>query len=260
MTSFGKGGNLCATPLGSDPPPRPVIQNGRAAPRLEEPPFGNRRISWLFYGLAPDPRPLEGSGLLLLRLLRVRAKSVTKLLREKVNTIIARLRRESRGPAPVNAGISFAFRWLTSFSTAILPLETACPKATSPEVPAMGPLRSLFQVFFFTALIVSCGGEKGPAGPGQDDPGGGGGGSRTVTVGAGGGTVKLADGTAVVIPPGAVTGSVPVTLAREPALGWVGGSSEGVVVSTTAPQEQFAKKVEIRVPLPVPYYGQGSSP
>ncbi len=75
-------------------------------------------------------------------------------------------------------------------------------------------------------------------------------GSGTMT--AAGGAIGLPDGTRVVFPAGAVSGTVQVTLAKGNPATFLDGitESERVLITVTASVAQFAKPVEIRVPLP----------
>jgi hypothetical protein len=85
--------------------------------------------------------------------------------------------------------------------------------------------------------------------------------TNTVTIPISGGTVALADGTAVVFPSGAVSAPLSVTLRKESATDFVDGTSESgmAVVSATAAVTEFLKEVEIRVPLPAGMTPQDSS-
>ncbi|MHB9031316.1 MAG: IPT/TIG domain-containing protein, partial [Candidatus Latescibacterota bacterium] len=108
--------------------------------------------------------------------------------------------------------------------------------------------------FLSAALILgNCSKKSSPTDPGDNGntPG------RTLdaqtrTVDAGGGSIVLKDGTSVVIPAGALVSSGEVKVATvDPATYFDGGTGlERVIISCTAPVTQFAKEVEIRVPLP----------
>lgn len=76
---------------------------------------------------------------------------------------------------------------------------------------------------------------------------------NTETISPSGGTVALKDGTSVVFPAGAVSSPLQVTLKKGQPSTWFDGSGEQqkAVVETTASVTEFAKDVEIRIPLPV---------
>jgi len=71
-------------------------------------------------------------------------------------------------------------------------------------------------------------------------------------LGAAGGVLGLADGTRVLIPAGAVSGTAQITLAQGNASTHLDGFSaaERVLISLTSSVAQFAQPVEVRVPLP----------
>jgi len=75
--------------------------------------------------------------------------------------------------------------------------------------------------------------------------------TSTRTIGVAGGTVSLADGTRIVFPEGALTAPTAVKLARMDPAQYFDPTSElnRSVISTTAPVSQFAREVEILIPL-----------
>lgn len=76
--------------------------------------------------------------------------------------------------------------------------------------------------------------------------------THTSSITSSGGSVGLSDGTIVVFPAGAVTGTTAVTVAKKSVSSYLDGTSaaDRVVISATAGVSEFAQDVEIRVPLP----------
>ncbi len=132
------------------------------------------------------------------------------------------------------------------------------------------PLRAsiLFRICaigaFLAAVLVLCTCSKSnPTGPGGD--------GNTITVKIletakqkiepSGGAVTLKSGASVVIPAGALTTAGEVTVNSVDPSGYFDGSGDiqRVVLSCAAPVSQFAKEVEIRIPLPSGMTGSDST-
>lgn len=113
-----------------------------------------------------------------------------------------------------------------------------------------GGRAGLAGVFFGVMLLAACSSEDSPSGPGKEEPTPSA--SATVTLSVAGGTVRLADGTAVVFPPGAAPAGTRVTLAKGDPATFVDGPGEAqrVLLQISAGVAEFTHEVEIRVPLP----------
>lgn len=122
------------------------------------------------------------------------------------------------------------------------------------RLPMLFRVRAIAVFLSAVPVICGCSGKSGPTGPGGD------GNPTTVKilesakqkVEPSGGAVTLASGASVVIPAGALTAAGEVTVSSVDPSGYFDGSGnmQRMVLSCAAPVSQFAKEVEIRVPLP----------